>query len=72
MINEQIGDYDIFVGIMKHKFGSPTLYADSGTEEEFNRAYDNYKNDGTCKNLMLFFNKETFHKMQILINSKEF
>ena len=30
VINEQIGDYDIFVGIMKHKFGSPTLHADSG------------------------------------------
>lgn len=58
VINDQIGDYDIFVGIMKHKFGSPTQNAESGTEEEFNRAYDNYKNDGSCKNLMLFFNKE--------------
>lgn len=58
VINDQIGDYDIFVGIMKHKFGSPTQNAESGTEEEFNRAYDNYKNDGLCKNLMLFFNKE--------------
>lgn len=59
VINDQIGDYDIFVGIMKHKFGSPTQNAESGTEEEFNRAYDNYKNDGSCKNLMLFFNKES-------------
>ena len=77
MINEQIGDYDIFVGIMKHKFGSPTLYADSGTEEEFNRAYDNYKNDGTCKNLMLFFNKENlsqdadFNQFQRVLDFKK-
>ena len=58
VINQQIGEYDIFVGIMKHKFGTPTAQAESGTEEEFNRAYENYKKDGTCKNLMLFFNKE--------------
>lgn len=77
VINEQIGDYDIFVGIMKHKFGSPTLHADSGTEEEFNRAYDNYKNDGTCKNLMLFFNKESlpqdtdFEQFKKVLNFKQ-
>ncbi len=77
VINEQIGDYDIFVGIMKHKFGSPTLHADSGTEEEFNRAYDNYKNDGTCKNLMLFFNKENlsqdadFNQFQRVLDFKK-
>lgn len=57
VINKQIGDYDIFVGIMKHKFGSPTENAESGTEEEFNRAYDNFKS-GNCKNLMFFFSKE--------------
>lgn len=44
---------------MKHKFGTPTQAAESGTEEEFNRAYDNFKNDGSCKNLMLFFSKES-------------
>ena len=59
VINKQIGEYDIFVGIMKHKFGTPTQAAESGTEEEFNRAYDNFKNDGSCKNLMLFFSKES-------------
>lgn len=58
VINQQIGEYDIFVGIMKHKFGTPTAQAGSGTEEEFDRAYENYKNDGSCKNLMLFFSKE--------------
>lgn len=57
VINKQIGDYDIFVGIMKHKFGSPTEKAESGTEEEFNRAYSNFKS-GNCKNLMFFFSKE--------------
>jgi Domain of unknown function (DUF4062) len=41
VINEQIGDkYDIFIGILSTKFGSPTPRAGSGTEEEFERAYD--------------------------------
>lgn len=55
VINNQIGEYDIFVGIMSTKFGSPTDRAESGTEEEFNRAYDNYKSEGQCKNLMFYF-----------------
>ena len=55
VISNQIGEYDIFVGIMSTKFGSPTNNAESGTEEEFNRAYDNYKADGQCKNLMFYF-----------------
>ena len=55
VINNQIGTYDIFVGIMSTKFGSPTNNAESGTEEEFNRAYDNYRSDGQCKNLMFYF-----------------
>lgn len=39
-INTQIDDYDIFVGIMSNRFGSPTPNAGSGTEEEFNSAYE--------------------------------
>jgi hypothetical protein len=36
LINQQLGDtYDIFVGIMWGRFGTPTNVAESGTEEEF-------------------------------------
>ena len=35
VINRQLGEYDIFLGIMNTRFGSPTHRADSGTEEEF-------------------------------------
>ncbi len=39
VINEQIpNDYDIFIGIMWNRFGTPTNRAGSGTEEEFLRA----------------------------------
>jgi hypothetical protein len=41
VINKQIGDYDIFLGIMWKRFGTPTGVADSGTEEEFNIACAN-------------------------------
>jgi methyl-accepting chemotaxis protein len=39
VINQQVGDdYDIFLGVMWSRFGTPTTTADSGTEEEFERA----------------------------------
>ena len=41
VINQQVGDnFDIFVGILWHRFGTPTGRAESGTEEEFNRALE--------------------------------
>ena len=40
-INEQIADdYDVFIGIVKKSLGTLTPRADSGTVEEFERAYD--------------------------------
>ena len=40
VINRQIEDkYDLFIGIMYTKFGSPTNRAESGTVEEFEIAY---------------------------------
>ncbi|OTG67111.1 hypothetical protein [Acinetobacter silvestris] len=39
IINKQIGDdYDIFLGILWSRFGTPTNKAESGTLEEFERA----------------------------------
>jgi len=55
VINEQIADYDIFVGIMWKKFGSPTPRASLGTAEEFERAYNKYKQDPTSLRIMLYF-----------------
>lgn len=57
VIDEQIGDdYDVFVGLMWRKFGTPTKVAGSGTEEEYNRALENF-NNGTCQNIMFYFNQ---------------
>lgn len=39
VINQQLGDYDVFVGVMWRRFGTPSGKAGSGTEEEFRIAY---------------------------------
>ena len=56
VINEQIGDdYDIFVGIMWKHFGTPTGRAGSGTEEEFQRAYQRYRENPDQIKIMFYF-----------------
>lgn len=56
VINKQIGgDYQIFVGIMWKKFGTPTKRAGSGTEEEFELAYDRFTNKKDIQ-IMFYFN----------------
>jgi hypothetical protein len=56
VINKQIGDtYDIFLGIMWGRFGSPTKRAESGTEEEFNRAYSRLKDAPGSVQIMFYF-----------------
>jgi hypothetical protein len=58
VINKQIGsDYEIFVGIMWKKFGTPTTRAESGTEEEFINAYKAWEKNNDL-NIMFYFNKE--------------
>lgn len=55
VINQQIGPYDIFVGIMWKRFGTQTHRAGSGTKEEFERAYSlwsTYKRP----HIMFYFN----------------
>jgi len=53
VINRQIGDYDIFIGLMNHRFGSATKRSNSGTEEEFDRAFAKFI--GGMANLKILF-----------------
>lgn len=58
VINNQIGDdYDIFIGLMWKRFGTETNRSESGTKEEFERAYHRFKN-GENLNIMFYFNNE--------------
>ena len=54
VINQQIGDYDIFVGLLWKRMGTPTAVAESGTEEEFRRAYQHWNDDKSLPVLFYF------------------
>src|SRR5262249_27584443 len=58
-IKEQLGEYDVFVGIMWKKFGTPTGDYQSGTEEEFERAYRAFT-EKKVKELMIYFCQAEF------------
>lgn len=56
VINSQIRDkYDLFIGIMYTKFGTQTEHAESGTEEEFNIAYERALKQKNLE-IMFYFN----------------
>lgn len=57
VVNNQIGPYDIFVGILWQRFGTPTGKAESGTEEEFRRAYEMWSKTG-APHILFYFNTE--------------
>ncbi len=53
VINEQIGEYDIFIAILGDRFGTPTKVAGSGTEEEIREAMRRY-DCGEIDNLLIY------------------
>lgn len=56
VINQQLDDeYDIFIAVFWSKVGSPTDVAESGTIEEFERAYQKYKGDPNSLDIMVYF-----------------
>ena len=56
VINRQIkNDYDIFLGIMWQRIGTPTGRAESGTLEEFSRAKQRWDQDRTSIDIMIYF-----------------
>jgi hypothetical protein len=56
VINHELpDDYDVFIGIMWHRFGTATDRSESGTYEEFLRAKAQWDSDNTSVRLMLYF-----------------
>ena len=55
VINRQLPDYDIFLGVMWARFGTATPRAGSGTEEEFDRALVRYKEDPNGMKILFYF-----------------
>ena len=54
VISSQIGDYDIYLGIMGFNFGTPTGAYGSGTEEEFQDALS-YKSQDDRLSIQFYF-----------------
>ena len=79
VINQQIGPYDVVVGILWNRIGTPTGRAISGTVEEFERAYALWK-EHKRPSLMFYFNRspadlgtqdELQQKMEVLNFKKQ-
>jgi hypothetical protein len=60
VINKEIGEYDVLVGVMWKRFGTPTNRASSGTGEEFERAYSYFKTYERPK-IMFYFKNAPFY-----------
>lgn len=59
VLNRQLAHYDIFLGIMNVRFGTPTHRSDSGTEEEFDRALDRYLSHSKDIRILFYFRNAT-------------
>ncbi len=56
VINQQLDDdYDIFLGLLWTRFGTPTPRNESGTGEEFARAYERYQANPSAVRIMFYF-----------------
>jgi hypothetical protein len=59
IINSDLGkDYDLFIGLIWKKFGTPTNEADSGTEEEFLNAYNRFLENPNSLQILFYFNSK--------------
>lgn len=69
VINAQIGPYDIFLGIMWKRFGTPTGVAESGTQEEFNLAYEEWKRDNDLQ--ICFYFSQAKYKLNSVSETEQ-
>ena len=57
VVDEQTPQYDIYLGIMKSRFGTPTGEYGSGTEQEFRQAYEQWGDEGVPW-ILFYFNDD--------------
>ncbi len=58
-IGHQIGgDFDIYVGILGSRFGTPTVRGGSGTEQEFEEALSRFQKDSSAVRLLFYFKRD--------------
>ncbi|NOX65498.1 MAG: hypothetical protein GXO85_06790 [Chlorobi bacterium] len=60
LIDKDVGsDYDLFIGILWKKFGTPTKKFGSGTEQEFQNAYTRFKKKPKALQILFYFKTST-------------
>ena len=60
VITPQIGPYDLFIGILWNRFGTPTKRAESGTREEFDLAYARWQKDPSTLEIWVYFSQQPY------------
>lgn len=77
VINEQVGAYQVFVGILWARFGTPTGVAAAGTEEEFDIAFERWSATGEpwimfyfCERPLFPDTDEAMEQFQRVVNFK--
>ncbi len=66
VINREIGDdFEIFLGILWARFGTPTQRASSGTQEEFEKAYRRYSVKPDSISLLFYFKEAPIPPSQV-------
>lgn len=55
IVNMQIGDYDLLIVVFNREFGTRTPRANSGTEEEYDRALLRYLQDTRSVGILVYF-----------------
>lgn len=58
VIDDQTPDYDIYIGIIKSRYGTITRNGVSGTEWEFNTALHKWQCDNSSVQIMIYFASE--------------
>lgn len=58
VINGQLADPDVFVGVMWTRLGTSTERAPSGTVEEFRKAHERFRLDPTKTQLLMYLSEE--------------
>ena len=56
-IDRQVAGYDIYLGLLGTRFGTPTSRGESGTQEEFETAISRFSSDPTSVRLLFYFKK---------------
>jgi hypothetical protein len=65
VVDRQLDAYEIYLGIMWRRFGTPTAHAGSGTEQEFRAAYKGWDESRSPAHVLFYFCAEPIAPEQL-------